>query len=70
MILHKQNFYKQSQAEIGKKNKQMLCNALRLDFCYLKIIHVLHPPYHPKIIGHILKISTRTSVSAFMRLHV
>ena len=26
-----------------------------LNFCYLKIIHILHPRYHPKIIGHILK---------------
>ena len=32
----------------------MLSNTLRLNFCYLKIIHILHPPY-PKIIGHILK---------------
>ena len=57
MILHifyKPHFYKQSQAEICKK--QMLSNTLRLDFCYLmKIIHILNPPYHPKIIGHILK---------------
>ena len=29
--------------------------TLRLNFCYLKIIHILHPLYHPKIIGHILK---------------
>ena len=28
---------------------------LRLNFCHLKIIHILHPHYHPKIIGHILK---------------
>ena len=33
----------------------MLSNTLRLNFCYLKIIHILHPRYHPKIIGHILK---------------
>ena len=58
MILNtffKQHFYKQSQADIGKKIKQMLCNTLQLGFCYMKIIHVLHPRYHPKIIGHILK---------------
>ena len=30
--------------------------------CHLKIIHILHPRYHPKIIGHILKNSKRTSV--------
>ena len=33
----------------------MESNILRLDFCYLKIFHILHPRYHPKIIGHILK---------------
>ena len=32
----------------------------------LEIIHILHPSYHPKIIGHTLKISKRTSVSVFM----
>ena len=31
----------------------MLNKTLRLNFCYLKIIHILHPGYHPKIIGHI-----------------
>ena len=33
----------------------MLSKALRLIFCYLKIIHILHPHYHPKIIEHIVK---------------
>ena len=33
----------------------MLSNTLRLKFCYLKSIHILHPRYHPKIVGHILK---------------
>ena len=29
---------------------------MRLDFCYLmKNVHILDPPYHPKIIEHILK---------------
>ena len=37
------------------KMKQMINNDLRLSFCYLKIIHILHPRYHSKIIGHILK---------------
>ena len=37
------------------KNLQMLSNTLRLSFCYLKIIRILYPRYHPKIIGHILK---------------
>ena len=30
-------------------------NFLRLNFCYLKIIHILHLRYHPKITEHILK---------------
>ena len=55
MLFHKQHFYKQRQAEIGKKIKQMLSNTFRLNFCYLKIIHILHKCYHPKIIGRILK---------------
>ena len=38
-----------------KKPEQMLRNTLRLNFCYLEIIHILHTHYHPKIIGHILK---------------
>ena len=33
----------------------MLSNTLRLNFCYLKIIHILQPRYHPKIVGYILK---------------
>ena len=32
----------------------MLNNTLRLNFCCLKIIHILHPCY-PKTIGPILK---------------
>ena len=33
----------------------MLNNTLRLNFCYLKIFHILHPCYHSKKVGHILK---------------
>ena len=51
----KQHFYKQRQVEIGKKFKQKLGHTLKLNFCYLKIIPFLHPCYHPKIIGDILK---------------
>ena len=32
----------------------MLSNSVRLNFCYLKIFHILHPCYYPKIM-HILK---------------
>ena len=41
----------------------MLSNTLRLNFGFLKIIHILHPRYHPKIIEHTLKLSKRASVS-------
>ena len=41
------------------KIKQMLSKNLRLNFSYLKIIHILHPRYHPKIIGQILKSKPR-----------
>ena len=33
----------------------MLSNTLRLNFDYLKFIHILHSRYHPKTIGHTLK---------------
>ena len=33
----------------------MLSTSLRLNFCGLKIIHIPHPHYHPRIIGHTLK---------------
>ena len=33
----------------------MLSNTLRLNFCFLKMIQILHPRYHPKKMGHILK---------------
>ena len=28
---------------------------LLFEFCYLKIIHIFHQRYHPKVVGHILK---------------
>ena len=37
----------------------MLSNTQKLNFYYLKIIHILHSLYHPKIIGHILKIKQK-----------
>ena len=61
-------FYKQCQAEIGKKKmKQKLSNTLRLNFCYLKIIPILHPCYHLKLIRDIVKNVQKTSVSVLMR---
>ena len=47
------------------KNKQMLNNTLRLNFCYLKIIRILHPRYHLKIIRHILKNKPRNKCDCF-----
>ena len=38
-----------------QKIKEMLSNTLRLNFCYLKTIHILHPHFHSKTIGHVLK---------------
>ena len=56
-------------AEIGKKLKQKLNNTLRLNFDFLKIIRFIHPRYHPKIIGEILKNVQKTSASALMKLY-
>ena len=39
---------------------------LRLNFCNLKIIHILHPWYHPKITGHVLK-NKQKSQCAFIK---
>ena len=68
-VFYKQHFYKQRQAEIGKQFKQILSNTLTLNFFYLKIIHIFHAHYHPKIIGHILQNKQKPSVSVFMRLY-
>ena len=35
----------------------------------MKDIRFIHPRYHPKIIGHILKICEKTSVSVLMRFY-
>ena len=32
----------------------MLSNALRMNFCHMKIIYTFHLRYYPNIIGHIL----------------
>ena len=33
----------------------MLSNIFKLNFCYLKIIHILHPRYHSKLREHTQK---------------
>ena len=55
LFFYKQHIYKQRLDEIGKKIKQLLKQHPEMNFCYLRIIHILHPRYHPNIIGHILK---------------
>ena len=42
-----------------QKFKQILSNILRINFSYLKNIHIFHSHYHPKIIGHIQKIKQK-----------
>ena len=64
-FFYKIHFYKQRQAEIGKKMKQMLSNTLRLNFCYLKIIRL----FHSKITGDILKNLQITSMSVKRRFY-
>ena len=50
-LYYKKHFYKQRQAEIGKKPSKSYAKSFTQNFWYLKIIHILHP----KIIGHILE---------------
>ena len=58
----KELFHKQRQATIDKETSK--CNPLRLNFYYLKIIHILHP----KIVRHIIKKRKVISVSEFVIL--
>ena len=44
-----------------EKHQAKLSKNLRLNFYYLKLVHFLHPRYHPKIIGDILKNVQKTS---------
>ena len=41
------------------KNQANAKQHLQAEHCCLKIIHILHPHYHPKIIGHVLKIKLK-----------
>ena len=59
-------FYISNTFISNAKLKQMLSSTLRPNVCYMKIIHILHPHYHPNIIGY--KISKR-SASFLMRLY-
>ena len=44
-------------------------STLRLSFCYLKIIRFLHPRYHQKLIGDILKMYKK-QVRVFKRGYI
>ena len=46
----------------------MLSNTFRLNFCYLKIILIVHPCYHPNIIRHILKNKQKNKCVCFHQI--
>ena len=52
-----------------KKIRQKLSNTLRMNFWNFKFICFIHPRYHQKIIGDILKNMQKTSASVLMALH-
>ena len=53
-----------------QKIKKKLSKTLRLTYCYLKIIRILHPCYNPKIIEDIPKYVRKTSASILMRSYL
>ena len=63
-LFYKQHLYK-TPGWNWQKIKQMLSNNLRLNFCYLKVIRILHQRYHSKIIGHILKNKQKNKVCLY-----
>ena len=64
-FFNKESFHKRRQVEIGK-NQEILSHTLRLNFDYLKIIHILHQCYHPK--KKKKKKKKKASLFVFMRL--
>ena len=57
-----------ARVKFAKKIKQMLSNTLRLNFRYLKIIHILHLHYHPKIIGRTLKNKQKSQSACILEI--
>ena len=51
-----------------QKFSQMLSNSLRLNFPYLKIIHILHPSYHLEIIGYVIKNKQKNNFVSKMKM--
>ena len=68
-LFYKQHFSKHRHAEIGKKIKQMLGKPLRVNFGYLKTIHILHPYYHPTFIRHILQKKQKKQKNKCVYIH-
>ena len=67
-LFQQQLFHKQRQAQIDKKSGEC---TLNMKFCYLKLIHILHSRYHPKIKISILKNkqqNKRVCIHEIMRL--
>ena len=47
----------------------MLSNTVRLNFCYLKVIHILHQRYHQKVMAvHILKTNQENKAVCIHRI--
>ena len=57
------NFISNARLKL-EKSKQVHPEA---EFFFLKIIHILHPCYNPKLIGHIQNNKQRNSESVFAR---
>ena len=54
------------------KIKHIISNTLSLNFWHLKTIHILHPHYHPEIMGNILifrKYSDEYEIKMKMKKH-
>ena len=64
-FFYKQQFYKQCQAEISKKQAKTNQHP-EAENWKLKIIRFLHPHYHLKIIGDVLKNVQKRSASFLM----
>ena len=61
-------FLQEHQAEIGGKNQEKDKTQPEAELLLLKICF-LHPRLSLKIIGHILKVCKKASVSILMRLY-
>ena len=60
-FFYKQHFYKQRQAEIGKKYIAKAKQHHKAELLLFENFHFLHPRYHPRIIGYTLKNERKTS---------